>query len=81
MSTGNINDLELAKFLELAGEFGIRVHFLHGDSWLPSVANLAALPATGNTTGDIRQTLDTGSPYRWNGTAWVLWSTSGVSWG
>jgi len=58
-ANGNINDLELAKFIELAGQYGIRVHILHGDSWLPSVANLAALPSVGNTTGDIRQALDT----------------------
>lgn len=75
-ANGNINDLELAKFIELAGQYGIRVHILHGDSWLPSVANLAALPAVGNTTGDIRQLLDTGVPYRWSGSAWEVWSTS-----
>lgn len=43
-ANGNINDLELQKFMDLAGEMGIRVHVLHGDNWLPSVANLAALP-------------------------------------
>lgn len=48
-ANGNINDLELAKFIELAGQYGIRVHFLHGDSWLPSVADVASLPPTGNT--------------------------------
>lgn len=80
-ANGNINDLELAKFIELAGQYGIRVHILHGDSWLPSVADVASLPATGNTTGDIRQVLDTGTPYRWSGSAWTVWSTSGVSWG
>lgn len=48
-ANGNINDLELAKFIELAGEYGIRVHILHGDNWNPAVANMAALPPTGNT--------------------------------
>ena len=74
MSTGNINDLELAKFLELAGEFGIRVHFLHGDSWMPAVDTVPNLPVSGNTTGDIRQVLSTGVPYKWTGTAWEVWS-------
>lgn len=46
MSNGNVNDLELAKFIELAGQYGIRVHILHGDGWLPPVANFAALPST-----------------------------------
>ncbi len=46
------------------------------------MANLGALPTTGNTTGDIRQALDTGVPYRWNGTAWVVWiSGTSVAWG
>lgn len=74
MTTGNINDLELQKFLELAGEFGIRVHFLHGDTWMPSVATVLELPTTGNTTGDVRQVLSTGVPYKWNGSAWEVWS-------
>ena len=36
-----------------------------------SVANHAALPATGNTTGDVWVTTDTGHGWAWNGTAWV----------
>jgi hypothetical protein len=43
-ANGNVNDLELAKFMDLAGEFGIRVHLLHGDNWCPAVANIGALP-------------------------------------
>lgn len=78
----NVNDLELAKFMDLAGEMGIRVHLLHGDNWAPAVANFAALPWTGNTLWDIRQLLDTGVPYRWNGSAWSIWiSGSSVAWG
>jgi hypothetical protein len=72
----NINDAELAKFMSLAGEMGIRVLLFHGDNWREAVANLAALPATGNTLGDIRQALDTGVPYRWTGSAWVIWVSS-----
>lgn len=45
-ANGNINDLELAKFIELAGQYGIRVHILHGDNWAPAVADVASLPAT-----------------------------------
>ena len=55
-----------------------------------SVANQAALPASGNTTGDVYDTQDTGMNYAWNGSAWdalgtyvdtsVLWtSTTGQS--
>jgi hypothetical protein len=40
----NINDAELGKFMELAGETGIKVFLLHGDNWREAVANLAALP-------------------------------------
>lgn len=77
MTTPNINDLEFAKFLSLAGQWGIAVHLIHGDSWLPAVADLASLPSTGNTTGDIRQALDTGTPYRWTGSAWTVWISGG----
>lgn len=41
-------------------------------SWKSPVANLAALPATGNTIGDARVTDDTSSIYIWNGTSWVV---------
>lgn len=34
------------------------------------VSTSAALPATGNKTGTLRQALDTGIVYAWNGTAW-----------
>jgi len=39
-------------------------------NWTTSVANAAALPATGNNNGDVRVTLDTGDIWEWNGTAW-----------
>lgn len=35
-----------------------------------SVANQAALPASGNQVGDVYDTQDTGMNYAWNGTAW-----------
>lgn len=50
-----------------------------------SVANQAALPASGNTAGDVYDTQDTGMNYAWNGSAWdalgtyvdtsVLWTS------
>lgn len=40
-------------------------------NWKASVANLAALPSSGNTTGDARVALDTGNIYVWNGSSWV----------
>lgn len=46
-------------------------------SWKTSVANLAALPASGNTTGDARVALDTGAVYVWTGAAWVNVAGSG----
>jgi hypothetical protein len=39
-------------------------------SWKDAVANKAALPASGNTTGDARIALDTAIPYVWSGSAW-----------
>ena len=55
-----------------------------------SVATYADLPSSGQTTGDVYDTQDTGINYAWNGTAWdalgqlvdtsVLWtSTTGQS--
>lgn len=44
-----------------------------------AVANVAALPATGNATGDARITLDTVDIYIWDGAAWQLRSGSGGS--
>jgi len=38
--------------------------------WKPPVANLAALPATGNTIGDTRIALDTMVHYTWDGDSW-----------
>lgn len=38
----------------------------------PPVANVAALPASGNSTNDGRVTNDTGMAYRWTGSSWIL---------
>lgn len=51
-------------------------------SWKQPVANFAALPGSGNTTGDCRLTLDTFDIYAWNGSAWIYegnLSSSGAS--
>lgn len=39
--------------------------------WKAPGANLAALPATGNTAGDARIALDSGYTYYWSGSAWA----------
>jgi hypothetical protein len=39
-------------------------------AWKDPVANLAALPASGNSTGDARVAEDTGIIYVWTGAAW-----------
>ena len=45
-----------------------------------SKANLAALPSSGNTVGDVWNTEDTGMNYAWTGTAWdALGSTVDLS--
>lgn len=39
--------------------------------WKTPVANSAALPASGNNSGDVRVTLDTGNLWEWNGSTWI----------
>lgn len=46
-------------------------------SWLPPVANSAALPASGNVLGDTRITLDDLSRWTWDGDSWELPPSSG----
>lgn len=46
-------------------------------SWKSPVANLAALPATGNSLGDARVAQDTSTIYIWSGSAWVPVSGGG----
>jgi hypothetical protein len=38
--------------------------------WKDPVPTAAALPATGNNTGDVRLTADTSRAFAWNGAAW-----------
>jgi hypothetical protein len=40
-------------------------------TWKAPVSTVTALPATGNTAGDGRVTLDTNLIYIWSGSAWV----------
>ena len=42
----------------------------YSGQWKDPVANMAALPAVGNTPGDARVTLDTDLVWIWNGTTW-----------
>lgn len=42
------------------------------DTWKPPVANYAALPASGNTDGDVRLVLETRIAYHWDNTQ-ALW--------
>lgn len=46
-------------------------------TWKPPVANLAALPATGNSTGDTRVALDTFLVYVWDGNSWETGASGG----
>lgn len=41
-----------------------------GGQWKNPVANFAALPAVGNTVGDVRLATDFGRAYSWTGAAW-----------
>lgn len=42
------------------------------DNFKDSVPSAAQLPLNGNNIGDFRTVQDTGKPYYWNGTSWVL---------
>jgi len=46
-----------------------------GNGGVPDVANQAALPAGGNTLGDVCVATDTGTAYVWDGGAWVAKGT------
>jgi len=39
-------------------------------TWKPSVANIAALPSSGNSVGDARVAQDSGLVYGWDGNSW-----------
>jgi hypothetical protein len=45
--------------------------------WKNPVADFASLPASGNSPGDARNTLDDQSIYIWDGSSWVLASGGG----
>lgn len=49
--------------------------------WRDPVANMAALPATGNTSGDVRVTLDSGIIWEWNGSTWITPVEGAPVWG
>lgn len=73
--TQQLNDLLYKAFtVDGNGKIALRMTLQTGNTqyWKDSVASLANLPSSGNTTGDIRMLMDTGDIYRWNGTAWVI---------
>ena len=49
------------------------------ESWKDPAIDVASLPASDNTEGDIRQTLDSGDLHRWNGASWDLYFDSSES--
>lgn len=53
----------------------------YSGQWKDPVANMAALPALGNTSGDVRVTLDTGSMWEWAGSSWILPIEGATVWG
>ncbi len=80
----NINDLKRESFVD-DGQWwtAVNANVTATNSWKSSVADLASLPTVWNTTGDIRQTLDDGSLYRWDGAAWqsyTTWGSGDVVW-
>lgn len=50
-------------------------------SWKFPVLNYAALPASGNTIGDVIETLNNNSIWTWNGTHWVATGYANVDGG
>lgn len=47
--------------------------------WKSPVATSAALPSTGNSSGDVRAVLNTDSLYIWSGSAWVFLVSPGAT--
>src|SRR5687768_3447604 len=47
--------------------------------WKQPVSSEAALPATGNTIGEVRVALDTDQLFEWDGSAWVEVKTDATS--
>ncbi len=45
--------------------------------WLPPVATVADLPATGNQLGDVREVIDGPVLYCWDGASWIACGGSG----
>lgn len=50
-------------------------------NWKDSVANMTMLPAVGNSTGDARITLDTGTIWVWLDTVWIAPVEGAAVWG
>lgn len=57
---------------ETSGNTGWAQASTVGTNWKAPVTNAAALPASGNTSGDVAVTLDTGNLWEWNGSSWEI---------
>lgn len=66
----NINVPTTVAQLSDAGNYALKSDLTNVYKYQGSVANKAALPASGNTVGDVYNVEDTGMNYAWNGTAW-----------
>lgn len=53
-----------------AGDYALKSDITNAYRYKGSVANYAALPPTGNQTGDVWNTEDNGMNYAWTGTVW-----------
>lgn len=62
--SGKANSTETYTKSEIDGKLTGAMHFKG------TKANAAALPSTGNTTGDMWNVTDTGANYAWDGSAW-----------
>jgi hypothetical protein len=60
---------KLAAFGE-ASTYALKADITNMYKYKGSVATVSALPASGNTTGDVYNVEATGMNYAWNGTAW-----------
>jgi hypothetical protein len=53
-----------------ASTYALKTDITNMYKYKGSVATVSALPASGNTTGDVYNVEATGMNYAWNGTAW-----------
>ena len=61
----------------LYGEWDLAAGAVGAPTWREAVANVAALPATGNTAGDARVAIAEGEAHYWDGDSWELLAGGG----